>query len=140
VKLGQLGVGSKIAQNHYPSAHEVISGHFLLGLKKKITYYFTVESQPGLLPPAVHLKENEIDFILLTLYIERHPTMHTFTLIFLTNLIILVDIYARVGFLPGRKVFLPFPWEEMGFYREETLSSGKKWKKLPRDTVNLTIF
>jgi len=30
------------------------------------------------------------------------------------------------GFLPGRKVFLPFPLEEMGFSREENLSSGKK--------------
>jgi len=35
----------------------------------------------------------------------------------------------RVGFLPGRKAFLPFPWEEMGFFMEET------GKKLPNNTV-----
>ena len=37
-----------------------------------------------------------------------------------------VHYMIRVGFIPGRKVVLPFPWEEMGFYWEENLSSGKK--------------
>jgi len=26
---------------------------------------------------------------------------------------------VRVGFLPGKRVFHPFPWKEMGFYRGE---------------------
>jgi len=44
---------------------------------------------------------------------------------------------SRVGFLPGRKVFLPFRWEEMGFYLEENLSSRKKF---PRVTESVTII
>jgi len=28
-------------------------------------------------------------------------------------------IATRVGFLPGRKVVLPFLWEEIGFHQEE---------------------
>jgi len=46
-------------------------------------------------------------------------------------------IIIRVGFLPARKVFFPFPWEEMGFYQEETLSSGKKWNKLGRNSQTI---
>ena len=50
------------------------------------------------------------------------------------NLSVKLDIKViyidRVGFLPGKKVFLPFPWEEMGFYQEENISS-EIWKKLP---------
>ena len=50
---------------------------------------------------------------------------------------LLLHLPTRVGFLPGRKVFPPFRWEEMGFYWEENLSSGKK---LPRVTESVTIM
>jgi len=41
----------------------------------------------------------------------------------------LLNVTNRVGFLPGNKLFLPFPWEEMGFYQKEI------GKKLLRDTL-----
>ena len=39
-------------------------------------------------------------------------------------------VLDRVGFIPGRKVFLPFPRKKLGRNREEMVSSGKLWKKL----------
>jgi len=42
----------------------------------------------------------------------------------------------------GRKVFLPFPWEEMGFFPEERVSSGRNgrnWEETPKGYSSLIL-
>jgi hypothetical protein len=47
---------------------------------------------------------------------------------------------SRVGFLPGRKVFLPSPGEKLGRNWGESVSAGQKGEKQGRNSFDDIIL
>ena len=94
MKLGQVEVGSNIAQNHSSSLSEIISGHYLQNSHEKLTKY---EIRSLLFAPI---------WFYLPLFGPKIPYMSIFSLIYQHSLLF-TNIWSYVALINLNLSYLP---------------------------------